>query len=342
MRKINNSYLDLIRKTEEFSLDPDERIILKQQGGYIDNSRYGWKMGRLFLTTKRLAFCDPAGGTVFQTLLSQIRGVGVKRKRTGLGTKPTLCIEYAGMKSESPIKVWFLLNDLETWKREIHSMTLMEISDEEIGRIVEKLDPPSKKIFEYLRLQGHARIDELAELISAPTHMDVLMKIKRNINPTAEWITGNPVLEFVNSKTDELTGERVTFSWWFCGYLMNKEKRKEPLLDIFDEKDSFIVIMETSGVEKDDVVFAADEDKLILFSYLVDDKYRAEISLPPKVNRKSFTKRYNNNVLELKFEKMRGGEKRWERSVKMNPLNALNVVRQPGGISNFAQSVEKV
>ena len=108
----------------------------------------------------------------------------MERKRTGLGTKPTLCMEYAGMKSERLIKVWFLLNDLETWRTKIHSMILIEISDEEIGRIVEKLDPPSKKILEYLRLQGHARIDGLAELIEAPTHMDVLLKIKRNINPT--------------------------------------------------------------------------------------------------------------------------------------------------------------
>jgi HSP20 family molecular chaperone IbpA len=323
-------------------LDPDESLILKQQGGYLDNSRYEWKLGRLFLTTNRLVFCEPAGGTVFQTFLSRIRRVRVERKGTGLGTKPTLCIEYAGMKSERLIKVWFLLNDLETWKREIHSMTLMEISEEKIGRIVEKLDPPSKKILEYLRLQGHARIDELAELISAPNHMDVLLKIKRNINPTAEWITGNPVLEFVNSKTDELTGERVGFSWWFCGYLMNKKKSKEPLLDIFDEKDSFIVIMETSGVEKDDVVFSVEEDKLIFVSNLVDDKYKAEIPLPPKVNRENFTKRYNNNILELKFKKMKGGEKRWESPVKMNPLNALNVTRQPGGFSNFAQSVEKI
>lgn len=313
---------------------------MKQQGGYIDNSRYGWKLGRLFLTTNRLVFCEPAGGTVFQTLLSWIRGLRVERKRTGLGTKPTLCMEYADMKTEGLIKVWFLLKDLETWRREIHSMTLIEISEEEINRIVEKLDPASKKILEYLRLQGHARIDELAELIEAPSHMDVLLKIKRNINPTAEWITGNPVLEFVNSKTDELTGENVGFSWWFCGYLMNKEKRKEPLLDIFDEKDSFIVIMETSGVEKDDVVFSVDEDKLILFSNLVDEKYKAEISLPPKVNRKNFTKRYNNNILELKFKKMKGGEKGCEISVEKH-LNAPDVARQLGVVSNFAQPVEK-
>ena len=331
-----------MRKTEEIFLDPDERIILKQQGGYIDNCRYGWKLGRLFLTTKRLVFCGPAGDTSFQTPLSRIKGIRVERKRTGLGTKPTLCIEYGGMKSERLSNIWFLLKDLETWRKKIHSMTLMEISDEEINRIAEKLDPAGKKILEYLRLQGHARIDELAELIEAPTHMDVLTKIKRNINPTAEWITGNPVLEFVNSKTDELTGERVMFSWWFCGYLINKEKRKEPLLDIFDEKDSFIIIMETSGVEKDDIVFAADEDKLILFSNLMDDKYKAEISLPPELNRESFIKRYNNNVLELKFKKTKGGEERWERSVKMNHSNAQNVARQPGGISNFAQPVEKI
>jgi len=265
----------------------------------------------------------------------------VERKRAGLGTKPTLCVEYAGMKTERLTKVWFLLKDPDSWRREIHSMTFMEISEKETNRILERLDPASTKILEYLRLQGHARIDELAGLIEAPTHMEVLLKIKRNINPTAERITGNPVLEFVNSRTDELTGENVVFSWWFCGYLMNKEKRKEPLLDVFDEKDNFTVIMETSGVEKDDVVFPTEKKKLILFSNLVDGRYKAEISLPPKVNRESFTRRYNNNILELKFKKMKGGERRWERSVKMRHLNAPPVARHPRGISNFAPAVEK-
>jgi len=341
LREIRKTYLDLVRGTEKLSFGPDERIVLQQQGGYVDSSRYGWKLGRLFLTTKRLVFRGPSGDTAFETLLSRIRGVKVERKRAGLGTKPTLCVEYAGMKTERLTKVWFLLKDPDSWRREIHSMTFMEISEKETNRILERLDPASTKILEYLRLQGHARIDELAGLIEAPTHMEVLLKIKRNINPTAERITGNPVLEFVNSRTDELTGENVVFSWWFCGYLMNKEKRKEPLLDVFDEKDNFTVIMETSGVEKDDVVFPTEKKKLILFSNLVDGRYKAEISLPPKVNRESFTRRYNNNILELKFKKMKGGERRWERSVKMRHLNAPPVARHPRGISNFAPAVEK-
>lgn len=131
----------------------------------------------------------------------------------------------------------------------------------------------------------------------------------------------------MNSRTDELTGENVTFSWWFCGHLMNKEKRKEPLLDVFDEEDNFTVIVETSAVEKDDVLFQLEKNKLILFSNLVDDKYKAEISLPPKVNREDFTKRYNNNILELKFRKMKGSEKRWESSANPRHLDALHAAK---------------
>jgi len=69
--------------------------------------------------------------------------------------------------------------------------------------------------------------------------MDILLKIREIINPTAEKIIGYPILSFESSKVDWETGEKVTFSWWLAGQ-PHKDK-KEPLLDIFDEDDDLVV-----------------------------------------------------------------------------------------------------
>jgi hypothetical protein len=43
--------------------------------------------------------------------------------------------------------------------------------------------------------------------------MDILLKIREIINPTAEKIIGYPILSFESLKVDRETGEKVTFSW---------------------------------------------------------------------------------------------------------------------------------
>jgi HSP20 family molecular chaperone IbpA len=82
--------------------------------------------------------------------------------------------------------------------------------------LMRQLEPDCEEILNYLMLYRHAKIDQLAELIDAPTHTSVLLKIRKNINPTAQKVLGQPILTFEESKIDPITGENVVFSWWLA------------------------------------------------------------------------------------------------------------------------------
>ena len=167
-----------------------------------------------------------------------------------------------------------------------------------LNKIVTELDVDSKGILLFLYENRHARIDTLAKLIKAPTHMDILLKIREIINPTAEKIIGYPILSFESSKVDWETGEKVTFSWWLAG--QPHKERKEPLLDIFDEDADLIVYLELLGIKEDKLRLSVTNNKLIIDA---DKDYHKEIPLPAVVNAKSFTKRYKNNILEVRLKK---------------------------------------
>ena len=161
-----------------------------------------------------------------------------------------------------------------------------------------ELDADSKEILMCLYENRHARIDTIAKLIEAPTHMDILLKIREIINPTAEKIIGYPILSFESSKVDRETGEKVLFSWWLAG--QPHKERKEPLLDIFDEDADLIVYLELLAIKEDKLRLRVANNKLIIDA---DKDYHKEISLPVVVKAKSFIKRYKNNILEVRLKK---------------------------------------
>jgi len=112
----------------------------------------------------------------------------------------------------------------------------------------------SREILWHLWWQGHARLDELVELIGAATDMEVLFRLREVINPAAERILGQPIVEFRESRVDPATGEKVLFSWWLelderTTGLKGRplaRRRGGPLVDLFDEKDHIMIIAELS------------------------------------------------------------------------------------------------
>ena len=170
-----------------------------------------------------------------------------------------------------------------------------------MDKIVTKLDADSKEILRFLYEHRHARIDTLAQLIEAPTHMYILLKIREIINPTAEKMIGYPILSFESSKVDRETGEKVLFSWWLTGQPdQEHQEREEPLLDIFDEDAELIVYLELLGIKEDKLRLRVANNKLIIDA---DKNYHKEIPIPTVVKAKSFTKRYKNNILEVRLKK---------------------------------------
>jgi len=130
---------------------------------------------------------------------------------------------------------------------------------------------------------------------------DIILKIKEIINPTAEKIFGYPILSFESSKVDRETGQKILFSWWLTGQPdQEHQEREETLLDIFDEDAELIVYLELLGIKEDKLRLSVANNKLIIDA---DKDYHKEISLPAVVNKNSFTKRYKNNILEVRLKK---------------------------------------
>ena len=275
---------------------PTDQVILKEKGGYLTSGQSRWCLGTLLLTTKKLTFFTSKSRFVWETPLSSIKELRIEKRVYGVSQSDTICIVYES--SGELAKAWIISLDLETWRKELYKRILLKVDREILDKIVTELDSDSKEILMCLYENRHARIDTLAKLIEAPNHMDILLKIREIINPTAEKIIGYPILSFESSKINKETGEKVLFSWWLTG--QPHQEKEEPLLDIFDENAELIVYLELLGIKEDKLLLRVENNKLIIEA---DKDYHKEIPLPAVVNVKSFTSRYKNNILEVRLQK---------------------------------------
>ncbi len=84
---------------------------------------------------------------------------------------------------------------------------------------------------------------------------------------------------------------------------------REPMVDVFDEGDSVLVVAEMPGVSIRDVIIDVKADVLsISTTQTAPRKYAKEVLLPAAVNVASQKTTLKNGVLELRFEK--AGRKR--------------------------------
>jgi len=286
----------------------DEQIILQSQGGYKNSVRPIWKLGHFYLTNQRLIFSVPAG-ILFQVALTDIESIDVEQARFALGKwKDVITIGYRHPTTRRASEAWIIMRDLEVWRKKLFEMALLEVDQETVDRVMQELDPQNREIVSYLWENRHATIDELAELIAAPTHMDILLKIRGVINPTAERITGSSLLAFQRSRVDPLTGEKVLFSWWVIAPAPAAEGARTGLhVDVFDEEDRIDVVAELAGVREEDIVLKVAKDRLTLSAQGPEEKYHQEIVLPAEVRVDSFTSTYTNNVLAVSLEKVGNG-----------------------------------
>jgi len=200
------------------------------------------------------------------------------------------------------------MSGLETWKKELYGRTLLKIDQEMLDSVLEQLDPYSQELVSYLWQNRHATIIEMADLIDAPTHMDVLLRIKGVINPTAEKVIGSPLLVFEKSRVDDETGEIVLFSWWLIARTVLKETgERATRVDIFDDGDRIDIVADLSGsgLREEDITLSIAVDRVILSAGTEDEKYYEEIALPGEVNPDEFMRTCHNNILALSLQKLR-------------------------------------
>lgn len=293
-------------------LQPGENIILESQGAYRHSRASGWKIAYGLLTNYR--FVTFLGKTVrFEIPLSQIKGLKIEKTIFIIRTKECLRLSYETAKGSCKNSViWFLVNDIRKWEKTIYQLSLLELDQKTIEMIAAQLDSDSQDILWYLWEQRHASIDQLAELIHAPNHTHVLLKIKETINPVAENVIGCPLLSFERSRIDTETGEVVLFSWWIMGKQEKCVYSNDRLLDIFDEGQYIQVIMEVKGLGLSDLILDVNGDQLTVRSHRIGASLKETFHLPAEVTNDNHSLNMRNNLLEIKLHRI--GSKNLQRA----------------------------
>jgi len=84
------------------------------------------------------------------------------------------------------------------------------------------------------------------------------------------------------------------------------EESREPIIDVFDEKDHLEIIAEIPGVNEDDIKTEVKGDILILTAESGDMKYSKEILLPKEAETRKIKSTYRNGILKIRLEKKAG------------------------------------
>ncbi len=81
------------------------------------------------------------------------------------------------------------------------------------------------------------------------------------------------------------------------------EEEREPITDVFDEKDEIEIYAEMPGIDKKNIQIDLKEDILDISVKSGLRKYRKELLLPVKVKSENLTWDYKNGMLEIKIKK---------------------------------------
>jgi len=93
---------------------------------------------------------------------------------------------------------------------------------------------------------------------------------------------------FGNIRKDKRTGESVV------------QEVREPMVDIFEEKDYTLLVAEMPGISAEDVRIEVKDDLLSIRAEKGDSKYSKEVLLPRAYPREKMEVTCNNGILEVK------------------------------------------
>lgn len=100
-----------------------------------------------------------------------------------------------------------------------------------------------------------------------------------------EGITVEP---FGNIRKDDEAGQAVV------------QEIREPMVDIFEEKDHILLVAEMPGIGPEDLHIELKDDILTLAAEKGEKRYRKEVLLPEAVQQETMTVTCNNGIVEIK------------------------------------------
>jgi HSP20 family protein len=81
------------------------------------------------------------------------------------------------------------------------------------------------------------------------------------------------------------------------------DEEREPITDIFDEKDEIVVISEMPGIEESDLKIDLKEDILEISAASKNRTYRKELLLSVKASNQNLSHKFKNGILEIRIKK---------------------------------------
>lgn len=81
------------------------------------------------------------------------------------------------------------------------------------------------------------------------------------------------------------------------------EEEREPITDVFDEKENVVVIAEMPGINEEAISLDLKGDILEIKAVNKDRKYHKEVLLPAKVKAENLTSSYTNGILKVVIKK---------------------------------------
>lgn len=82
------------------------------------------------------------------------------------------------------------------------------------------------------------------------------------------------------------------------------EEEREPLTDVFDEKDEVLVISEIPGVNGEGITLDLKGDILEITAVGKNRKYCKEVLLPVRAKKEDLSYAYKNGILEVRIKKI--------------------------------------
>jgi HSP20 family molecular chaperone IbpA len=86
---------------------------------------------------------------------------------------------------------------------------------------------------------------------------------------------------------------------------LGTNEKSEPLVDVFEDRESVTVVTQLTGVDRSNVDLHATQDKLTISVDSPDRKHFREVKLPAKVDVGSSSSKLKNGVLEIRLRKLR-------------------------------------
>ena len=81
------------------------------------------------------------------------------------------------------------------------------------------------------------------------------------------------------------------------------DEEREPITDIFDEKEEIVVIAEMPGIDESDIKIDLKEDILDITAMGKNRTYRKELLLPVKGTKENLRHKFTNGILEIRIKK---------------------------------------